>query len=218
MKTLPGVFICSSISQVSRVAPGACSTTSNTCSLQQICLTKPISSSISLYSLFSLFSYTPCTRLVSVLSSNFGGVSGAVASLLLLSSPSGLSPLTSPSTPIPSFLVPSLVDTRCVCWLVARRPSSLVAIAIVFQVIISLLRGMDEIKMIYIKERQTRFRSGNYTQCPLLYSRGGGETLAGGILSCEKRELIKSFRRGQDGFDIKRSPSSLTKSEYSCRI
>ena len=36
VKTLPGVFICSSISQVSRVAPGACSTTSNTCSLQQI--------------------------------------------------------------------------------------------------------------------------------------------------------------------------------------
>ena len=40
-----------------------------------------------------------------------------------------------------------------------------------------------------------------------LYSRGGRETLAGGILSSEKRELIKSFRRGQNRFNIKRSPS-----------
>ena len=98
--------------------------------LYSICLTKPISSSISLYSLSSLFSYTPCTCLASALSSNFGGVGGTVAPFLPLSSPSGPPPLTSPSTPIPSFLVPSLVDTRCVCWLVARRPSSLVAIVI----------------------------------------------------------------------------------------
>ena len=100
--------------------------------LYSIYLTKTISSSISLYSLSSLFFYTLYTCLVSVLSSNFGGVSGVVAPFLPLSSPSGLPPLTSPSTPIPSFLVPSLVDTRCVYWLVARRPSSLVAIAIVF--------------------------------------------------------------------------------------
>ena len=98
--------------------------------LYSIYLTKPISSSISLYSLSSLFSYIPYTYLVSALSSNFGGVSGTVAPLFPLSSPSGLPPLTSPSTPIPSFLVPSFVETRCVCWLVARRPSSLVAIAI----------------------------------------------------------------------------------------
>ena len=100
--------------------------------LYSIYLTKPISSSIFLYFLSFLFFYISYTCLVSVLSSNFGGVSGAVAPFLLFSSPSGLPPFTSPSIPIPSFLVPSLIDTRCVCWLVTRRPSSLVAIAIFF--------------------------------------------------------------------------------------
>ena len=98
--------------------------------LYLIYLTKPIGFSISLYFLFSLFFYISYIYLISVLSSNFGGVSGAVILFLPLSSPSGLPPFTSPSTPIPSFLVPSLIDTRCVCWLVARRPSSLVAIIV----------------------------------------------------------------------------------------